>query len=152
MLLLLSRSVRRKILATVLAGMVFTLVYQATVHDSRLSVEADMKDPAPPKIGARTTFEATAYCRGDVTASGIPVRAGMAAADPKVLPLGSIVQVDRIAPRYQGIYSVLDTGPEIQGREVDIYMWNCDEAVTFGRQKVVVTVLRRGWVEGDIRR
>ena len=55
MLLLLSRSVRRKILATVLAGMVFTLVYQATVHDSRLSVEADMKDPAPPKAGARTT-------------------------------------------------------------------------------------------------
>jgi len=151
-MLLLSRSIRRKILATVLAGMVFTLVYQATVHDSRLAVEDALKDPTPPETGAHTTFEATAYCRGEITAAGIPVRAGMAASDPKVLPLGSIIQIDRIAPRYQGIYSVLDTGPQIQGRDVDLYMWNCDEAKAFGRQKVVVTVLRRGWVEGDTRR
>jgi 3D (Asp-Asp-Asp) domain-containing protein len=150
--MLLSRSLRRKILATALAGMVFTLAYQATVIDSRLAVEGDLRSPEPPETGEPATFEATAYCRGTVTAAGINVRAGMAAADPKVLPLGSIIQVDRVAPLYQGIYSVLDTGPEIKGREIDIYMWNCDEAVAFGRQKVVVTVLRRGWVEGDIRR
>jgi 3D (Asp-Asp-Asp) domain-containing protein len=150
--MLLSRSIRRKILATVLTGMVFTLVYQATVHDSKMAIEADLKDPTPPKTGERVTFEATAYCKGDLTAAGISVQAGMAAADPKVLPLGSIIQVDRVAPRYQGIYSVLDTGPEIQGRELDIYMWSCNEALAFGRQKVVVTVLRRGWVEGDIRK
>jgi 3D (Asp-Asp-Asp) domain-containing protein len=151
-MLLLSRSIRRKILATVLAGMVFTLVYQATVHDSKLAVEAELKDPAPPKTGTRVTFDATAYCKGDLTAAGISVQAGMAAADPKILPLGSVIRVDRIAPRYQGIYSVLDTGPMIQGRELDIYMWSCDEALAFGRQKVVVTVLRRGWVEGDTRK
>jgi 3D (Asp-Asp-Asp) domain-containing protein len=150
--MLLSRSIRRKILATVLAGVVFTLVYQATVFDSRVAVEADLKSTVPPKTGQRVTFDATAYCKGDLTAAGIQVRAGMAAADPAVLPLGSIIQVDRIAPRYQGIYSVLDTGPEIQGRELDIYMWSCDEALAFGRQKVVVTVLRRGWVEGDVRK
>ena len=150
--MLLSRSIRRKILATALAGVVFTLVYQATVHDSKMAVEADLRDPTPPKTGARVTFEATAYCKGDLTAAGIQVQAGMAAADPKVLPLGSIIQVDRIAPRYQGLYSVLDTGPMIQGRIIDIYMWSCDEALAFGRQKVVVTVLRRGWVEGGIRR
>jgi 3D (Asp-Asp-Asp) domain-containing protein len=151
-MLLLSRSIRRKILATVLAGMVFTLVYQATVHDSKMAIEADLKSSESPRTGQRVTFDATAYCKGDLTASGISVQAGMAAADPKVLPLGSVIQVDRIAPRYQGIYSVLDTGPMIQGREIDIYMWSCDEALAFGRQKVVVTVLRHGWVEGDIRR
>ena len=150
--MLLSRSIRRKILATVLTGIVFTLVYEATVHDSKMAIEADLKDPTPPRTGERVTFEATAYCKGDLTAAGISVRAGMAAADPKVLPLGSIIQVDRVAPRYQGIYSVLDTGPEIQGRELDIYMWSCYEALDFGRQKVVVTVLRRGWVEGDVRK
>ena len=62
------------------------------------------------------------------------------------------VEVDRVATRYQGIYSVLDTGPMIQGRKLDLYMWSCPEATNFGRQKVRVTVLRRGWVEGNTRR
>jgi 3D (Asp-Asp-Asp) domain-containing protein len=149
---MLSRSFRRKVLATVMAAAVFMLARQATVHDSRLSVEDD--DPAvlAPKNGVRATFEATAYCRGDQTAAGISVQAGMVAADPKVLPLGSIIQVDRVATRYQGIYSVLDTGPMVQGRKIDVYMWNCEEAQTFGRQKVQVTILRRGWVEGNKRK
>lgn len=145
--MLLSRSLRRKVLATAMAGVFFTLVYQATVYDSRLSVEpGDAKDLAP-KTGVPVSFYATAYCKGDLTASGISVQAGMVAADPKILPIGSIIQIDRVSPRYQGIYSVLDTGPEIQSREVDVYMWSCDEALAFGRQKVQVTVLRRGWVE-----
>ena len=149
---MLSRSARRKLLATVMAGALFMLVYQATVHDARLTAESDDPKTVGLKAGARTTFEATAYCKGEVTAAGINVQAGMVAADPKVLPLGSIIQIDRVAPRYQGIYSVLDTGPMIQGRILDVYMWSCNEALTFGRQKVRVTVLRRGWVEGNSRR
>lgn len=151
-MLLLSRSIRRKVLATAMAGAFFTLVYQATVYDSRIKVEDDDPANASPKTGVRVGFDATAYCKGDLTAAGISVQAGMVAADPKVLPLGSIIQIDRVSPRYQGIYSVLDTGPEIQGRELDVYMWSCDEALAFGRQKVQVTVLRRGWVEGNKRR
>src|SRR5262245_5035963 len=149
---MLSRSIRRKVLATAMAGVFFTLVYQATVYDSRIRVEDDDPKVAAPKTGVRTTFEATAYCRGEITAAGINVQAGMVAADPKVLPLGSIIQIDRVAPRYKGIYSVLDTGPMIQGRKLDVYMWSCDEAQDFGRQQVQVTVLRRGWVEGNTRR
>ena len=149
---MLSRSVRRKVLATVMAGALFTLVYQATVHDARLTEEVTDQETVGLKAGARSTFEATAYCKGEVTAAGIGVQAGMVAADPKVLPLGSVIQIDRVAPRHQGIYSVLDTGPMIQGRKIDVYMWNCTEAQTFGRQKIRVTVLRRGWVEGNTRR
>ena len=149
---MLSRSARRKVLATVMAGTLFTLVYQATVHDARLTDDSEDLAVVGLKSGARTTFEATAYCKGEVTAAGIAVQAGMVAADPKVLPLGSIIQIDRVAQRYQGIYSVLDTGPMIQGRTLDLYMWSCNEALSFGRQKVRVTVLRRGWVEGNTRR
>src|SRR6185295_7000145 len=98
-----------------------------------------------PARGSRSVFEATAYCRGTTTASGIAVRAGIAAADPKILPIGSVIQVDGVKAPYHGIYTVLDTGPEIKGREVDIYMWNCDEAVSFGRKHVSLTVLRQGW-------
>ena len=150
--MLLSRSLRRKVLATLMAGALFTLAYQATVYDSRLSVEGEDATTAAPKTGVPVHFDATAYCKGDLTAAGISVQAGMVAADPKILPLGSIIQIDRIGTRYKGIYSVLDTGPEIQGREVDVYMWSCDEALAFGRQKVQVTVLRRGWVEGNTRK
>ena len=153
-MLLLSRSVRRKLLATALAAGVFTLLYQATVFDSLKIGEPTADAMGAPGIGSRVAFEATAYCRGEITAAGVAVRAGMAAADPKVLPLGSTIQLafERGAERYEGIYTVVDTGPEIQGREVDLYMWNCDEAVQFGRQKVVVTVLRRGWLSGAPRR
>ena len=153
-MLRLSRSVRRKLLATALAAGVFTLLYQATVFDSLKVGDPHSNVLRPLGVGSRTAFEATAYCRGEVTASGMAVRAGMAASDPSVLPLGSTVQVDfdRPSSRYKGIYTVLDTGPEIQGRELDLYMWNCDEAVEFGRQKVVVTILRRGWVSGEPRR
>jgi 3D (Asp-Asp-Asp) domain-containing protein len=73
------------------------------------------------------------------------VRSGVAAADPRLLPLGSIVQIDGVPDQYQGIYTVLDTGPKVQGRQLDLYMWSCHEALAFGRRPVTVTILRRGW-------
>jgi 3D (Asp-Asp-Asp) domain-containing protein len=145
---LLSRSFRRKLLATLLGALVFSLVYQATVIDSRsVSGHAGSAAVGPPQPGARLAFQATAYCKGDTTASGVAVRAGIAAADPAVLPIGSVVQVDGVPDRYRGIYTVLDTGPEIRGREVDLYIWSCNEALAFGRRHVDVTVLRRGWAQ-----
>jgi 3D (Asp-Asp-Asp) domain-containing protein len=150
--LLLSRSIRRKVLATAMAGAIILLAHQATVYDSLISTDSGTGPATPLKSGARAGFDATAYCKGEQTAAGISVQAGMVAADPKILPLGSIIQIDRVDKRYKGIYSVLDTGPEIQGHELDLYMWSCNEALAFGRQKVQVTVLRRGWVEGNVRK
>ena len=143
----LSRSLRRKLLATVLSAGVFTLLYQVTVMDSRNPAGPDITGSSAPRASSRAEFAATAYCRGETTASGVPVRAGIAAGDPKVLPIGSVIRVDGIGRPYESIYTVLDTGPEIQGREIDVYMWNCTEAKAFGRQKVLVTVMRRGWAQ-----
>ena len=150
--MLLSRHFRRKFLATVLTAGVFMLLYEATVIDSRSLGDPVGSAVGPPARGARTAFEATAYCRGTTTASGVAVRAGIAASDPKILPTGSVIQVDGLKAPYAGIYTVLDTGPEIQGREVDLYIWNCGEARLFGRQKVTVTVLRRGWAQTPARK
>jgi 3D (Asp-Asp-Asp) domain-containing protein len=144
-MLWLSRSLRRKLLATALSAVVFTLLYQATMIDSRSLGEVSLAAVGPPEAASRNAFEATAYCRGETTASGVGVRAGIAAADPKILPIGSVIRLDGVDAPYQGIYTVLDTGPEIQGREVDVYMWSCTEAKNFGRKKVLVSVLRRGW-------
>jgi len=146
--MMLSRSSQRKVVASALGAVAVVLLYQATVIDSR-SVAGPAESVLLPEPGSRMDFEATAYCRGQTTAAGVNVRAGIAAADPKVLPLGSVIRVANLPERYQGIYTVLDTGPEIKGREIDVYMWNCDEAVAFGRRQVELTVLRLGWNHGN---
>ena len=141
--MLLSRSFRRKILAPVLGSATFMLVYQATVFDSRVSSHTAEGTALIP--GSKAKFVATAYCKGETTASGAAVKRGMAAADPKMLPQGSVVQLDGVPDAHQGIYTVLDTGPKVQGRHVDLYMWSCHEALAFGRRPVTLTVLRLGW-------
>jgi 3D (Asp-Asp-Asp) domain-containing protein len=146
--MILSRSIRRKILATLLTASGFLLVYEATVVDSR-SVAPGDEEAISVEAGTRMQFEATAYCKGHTTASGVAVRAGIAAADPKVLPIGSVIQVDGVDEKYRGVYTVLDTGPEIKGREIDVYIWSCYEALDFGRRPVDITVLRLGWHQGD---
>jgi len=124
----------------------FVSTYEVTILDSRYATwsGAQREATATPAPGARLAFKATAYCKGITTTAGTPVQAGVAAADPEVLPVGSVVQIDSI-PRYGGIYTVLDTGPSVQGRLVDLYMWSCNEALAFGRQDIRLTVLRLGW-------
>lgn len=140
--MLLSRSFRRKILATVLGSATFMLLYQATVFDSRSSPSPDT---GALVAGSKARFVATAYCKGDTTASGAAVKRGMAAADPRMLPQGSVVQLHGAPDGHEGIYTVLDTGPKVQGRHVDLYMWSCNEALAFGKRPVTLTVLRLGW-------
>ena len=67
------------------------------------------------------------------------------AADPAVLPMGSVIAIDRaneFDSRHDGVYTVMDTGSKIRGRRIDIYLKDCREAVRFGRRVVKVTVLR----------
>jgi len=86
-------------------------------------------------------FHATAYCLKGRTASGELTRPGVIAADPRVLPLGTVVHIR--AGRYTGKYTVLDTGAKIKGRTVDIYFPTYKEAVAFGRQRIKLQVLGR---------
>ena len=95
--------------------------------------------------GRLRAFSVTAYCTGKVTQSGARVRPGMAAADPRVLPVGSTIRVDGQGKAYDGIYTVTDTGREIRGRELDLYIDNCPEAEQFGRRSMRVAVIRLGW-------
>jgi len=143
----LSRSTGRKILVTTTAAVAFASLYEVTTLDSRYAArQAELREPTgPPVPGARLRFTATAYCKGTTTASGVNVRTGIAAADPDLLPVGSVVQIDRLGEQYNGVYTIMDTGPSVQGRHIDIYMWSCNEALQLGRQNILVTVLRLGW-------
>jgi 3D (Asp-Asp-Asp) domain-containing protein len=146
-MLLLSRSTGRKIVATGTAAVAFAFLYEVTILDSRYAARrAELRDvSAAPAPGAKLRFTATAYCKGTMTASGVNVRTGIAAADPDLLPVGSVIQVERLGDRYNGIYTIMDTGPAVQGRHIDIYLWSCNEALALGRQLAGITVLRLGW-------
>jgi 3D (Asp-Asp-Asp) domain-containing protein len=125
----------------------FVLLYEATVSDSRYAAQQALlrETTALPSPGARLQFSATAYCKGSTTASGVAARSGVAASDPDLLPVGTVIQLDAGFKRYDGIYTIMDTGPKVQGRHIDIYMWSCNEALEFGRRNVKLTVLRLGW-------
>lgn len=84
-------------------------------------------------------FHATAYCLKGRTASGINTRPGVIAADPSVLPLGTVVHLR--AGRYTGTYTVMDTGGRIKGRRVDVYVPTHREALEFGRRQVKIKVI-----------
>ena len=149
--MLLARSFWWKAVVTAVAAAVFVWLLGTTMRDSRYVmlpltlIEPNFDPTAPPAVGSRLAFTATAYCKGLVTSSGVAAQSGVTAADPALLPIGSLVQLDFTDDKYDGIYSVLDTGPEIQGREIDVYMWSCNEAIRFGRRPVRMTVLRLGW-------
>jgi 3D (Asp-Asp-Asp) domain-containing protein len=141
----------RRAFPTVLLVAAFVLLYEATVSDSRYaSRQAELLRGNFRAIpGTRLQFKATAYCKGYTTASGVAARSGVAAADPEILPVGSVVQADFESNQYDGIYTVMDTGPEVQGNEIDVYMWSCFDALRFGRQEVHLVVLRLGWNPKD---
>ena len=139
-----SQSVGRKLLVTTVAILAFVLVYEASTFDSRDAATSAV-NPTAPAAGARLAFTATAYCKGTTTASGATVRTGIAASDPGILPVGSVVNITTDTPKYNGVYTIMDTGPKVQGRILDLYMWSCHEALAFGRKPVQVTVLRLGW-------
>jgi 3D (Asp-Asp-Asp) domain-containing protein len=176
--MLIARSLRRKIVATLVVIAGFVVFYEATIFDSRFSTRQLLRisPPTAPETGTSQgdspeatvatavpaipfvpalppvpalRFAATAYCRGTMTASGVTPRTGIAAADEDLLPVGSVIQVGLLGPRYDGVYTVMDTGPKVQGRNIDLYIWNCDEAVKFGRRAVTVVVLRLGWNPRD---
>ena len=145
--MIISNSVVRKGIVTVVAVGGFVSLYEVTTLDSRYAARQAVLHEATalPAPGVRVAFSATAYCKGVTTTSGVAAQSGVAAADPDLLPVGSVIEVDSLESRYNGIYTIMDTGPGVQGRQIDLYMWSCNEALAFGRQSIHLTVLRLGW-------
>jgi 3D (Asp-Asp-Asp) domain-containing protein len=105
-------------------------------HSSKHAPKVSLED-------TRLDFQATAYCESGETRSGVQVSRGVVAADPRVLPLGSVIHVD--VPCYGGVYQVMDTGRLVKGKIVDIYIPDYDLAKQFGRRQAKVTILRYGF-------
>lgn len=98
--------------------------------------------PTLENMGEPMTFHATAYALKGRTRIGTNVRRGVVAADPRVLPLGSVVQIK--SGKYTGVYKVEDTGRVIKGNIVDVWVPDNREARQFGRRKIQLHVLKMG--------
>jgi 3D (Asp-Asp-Asp) domain-containing protein len=95
----------------------------------------------PGPRDAPLEFVATAYCVGTRTAIGTRVSPRTVAADPAVLPFGTMIRLTNLPKPYGGDYTVGDAGGNIRGRRVDLYIASCAAARRFGRRAVRVSVL-----------
>jgi 3D (Asp-Asp-Asp) domain-containing protein len=82
------------------------------------------------------SFTATAYSLRGNTASGERVRSGIIAADPRVLPLHTVVHIEGM-----GTFVVKDTGAKIKGNRIDI--WMASGAMRFGRRSVKLRIISK---------
>lgn len=102
-------------------------------------------DQSEAPEGETLSLESTAYtascdgCSG-VTATGVDLNANpgekVIAVDPDVIPLGSKVYVEGY-----GYATADDTGGDIKGDRIDLFIPSEDEALDYGRQSVDVTIV-----------
>ncbi|MGH3133359.1 MAG: 3D domain-containing protein [Gaiellaceae bacterium] len=97
---------------------------------------------ALPASGAETAsyrlrVDAVAYHLPGRTAFGLPVRKGVVAVDPKLIPLGTRLFV----PGY-GKSVAADVGYAIKGRIIDLWFPSTAKARKWGRRTVVITIYR----------
>ena len=100
----------------------------------RTVVAATAKRAMRALTGDEVEVSLTAYCLRGLTRRDNPVRPGIVAADPRVFPLGSRVEV-WVGSRYLGRFLVDDTGGVIKGNKLDVWTPECREARRFGRRK-----------------
>jgi 3D (Asp-Asp-Asp) domain-containing protein len=96
------------------------------------------------EVVRRVEMRATAYCLRGMMRTGVRVRNGMAAGDPAVLPLGSVVRVSHRDGRGVGTFVIMDTGSAVRGNRLDLWMESCAEARRWGVRTVIVEVVRLG--------
>lgn len=101
----------------------------------------------PPAVnvsrsGRRFSMVSTAYATGDGggagsrTATGTGVYKGIAAVDPRVIPLGTRLYIDGY-----GSAIAADTGGAIKGNRIDLAFGSVAEALQWGRRSVTVHIL-----------
>ncbi len=118
---------------------------EATVASSSVS---SSKNPSTETVttantGSWVTFESTAYSYKEPgltpkTATGVNLltNSRVVAVDPRVIPLGSLVEVEGM-----GVYLAADTGGAIKGKRIDVHFSDLAEVSKWGRRNVRVRVL-----------
>jgi len=74
-----------------------------------------------------------------ITATGLTVGRGVAAVDPSVIPLHSLLYIDGY-----GYAIAEDVGGAVKGKRIDLFYESKDDALEFGRQDIEVKIVRIG--------
>ncbi len=109
-------------------------IYHLAGIDPELVMQLD--EPQAPELVSLGAWKITHYCcepyahicgTGDgLTATGEPVRPGIVAVDPRVIPYGSIVVIDGVE------YLAADCGGSIKGQRIDVAVLTHAEAMEMG--------------------
>lgn len=97
-------------------------------------------------------FIASGYSANDpvqgtnnITATGKEIKEGMVAVDPKVIPLGTKIEI-----KDMGIFIAEDTGGKIKGNRIDIYFDTKKEAKEFSRKGIWVRIIDNSYELADL--
>lgn len=110
-------------------------------YDTSTNYESSEESSTAPS-GNTMIFEATAYNLIGTTASGVPSGPGYVAVDPNVIPLGTRLYIESTDgwPDY-GYAIAADTGSAIKGHIIDLFYYDYDTCIQFGRRNIKVTIL-----------
>lgn len=114
-------------------GAVLVAVLSGVVAAGGGSALGQPADNAPYRL----KVDAVAYYLPGRTALGVPVRKGVVAVDPRLIPLGTRLHIPGYGP---GLAA--DVGTAIKGRIIDLWMPNTAVARKWGRRTVTITVYR----------
>jgi 3D (Asp-Asp-Asp) domain-containing protein len=95
----------------------------------------------PPRQSSM--FSVTAYCRRGKTASGTKTTAGIAAADPRLLPMGSVIRISDGRNNTE-TYTIQDRGGRVRSHTIDLFVADCAQARRFGRRVMPVEIVSLG--------
>lgn len=97
-------------------------------------------EPVPPSPIAASAaeralgvFTVTCHTGSGQTASGRTDGPGLAAVDPKVLPFGSRIRIEKV-----GVVTAADKGGSVGGPSVDVWVPSEAACSSFGRQRLQV--------------
>lgn len=94
-----------------------------------------VKKTVSSELKGYRNFSASAYCLTGRTATGRKAGTGIVAVDPRIIPLGSKIEIFGM-----GTYIASDTGGAIKGNRIDIWM-PCKSAIIFGRRAVKIKII-----------
>jgi 3D (Asp-Asp-Asp) domain-containing protein len=126
------------------AAMVAAAAAPAALDSGLVAASTTVDSRGAFPVQRRLEMRSTAYCLRGNMRTGVRVRDGMAAGDPNVLPLGSVVRVSHPDGRLIGIFVIMDTGGAVRGNKIDLWFDSCREASDWGIRSVVAEVLDIG--------
>ena len=123
----------------ILFGMfIFFFAFLLGEEAEKEAIVEDFKPSISIEVEPIDDFDLTFYTHtGNRTASGVYPKAGRTVAvDKNVIPLGTMIYVEGY-----GIMVAEDTGGDIKGKRLDVFVNTKEEAIKLGRKKAKVYLL-----------